>query len=122
MPTEIQFTISSGQVENLVAEIFGDAVLLTWDETQNNSFSTELYEVKKDDEVLALVNSTSFKFKADFSGNKTFTVTAIDLGSNRSKSAQADLIIHLPTPVNISQQVIDNYVMLRWQSAKATLP
>ncbi len=121
-PTPISFTITGGQVENLVAEIVGDEVLLTWNETQNNSFSTELYEVKKDDEVLALVKSTSFKFKADFSGNKTFTVTAIDLGGNRSTSAQAQLIIHQPTPVNISQQVIDNYVMLRWQSAKATLP
>ncbi len=121
-PTEIQFTISSGEVINLNAEIVGDEVLLTWRETQNGSFSTELYEVKKDDEVLALVKSTSFKFKADFSGNKTFTVTAIDLGGNRSASAQAQLIIHQPTQVSISQQVIDNYVMLRWQSAKATLP
>ncbi len=121
-PTEIQFTISSGEVINLNAEIVGDEVLLTWNETQNNSFSTELYEVKKDDEVLALVKSTSFKFKADFSGNKTFKVTAIDLGENRSASAQAQLIIHQPTQVSISQQVIDNYVMLRWQSAKATLP
>ncbi|MEB3501772.1 TipJ family phage tail tip protein [Pasteurella multocida] len=121
-PTPISFTVTSGQVENLVAEIVGDEVLMTWNETQNNSFSTELYEVKKDDEVLALVKSTSFKFKADFSGNKTFTVTAIDLGGNRSTSAQAQLIIHQPTQVNISQQVIDNYVMLRWQSAKATLP
>ncbi|MCL7768636.1 host specificity protein J [Pasteurella multocida] len=121
-PTEIQFTISSGEVINLNAEIVGDEVLLTWNETQNNSFSTELYEVKKDDEVLALVKSTSFKFKSDFSGNKTFKVTAIDLGENRSASAQAQLIIHQPTQVSISQQVIDNYVMLRWQSAKATLP
>lgn len=121
-PTAVTFNISGGQVENLVAEIVGDEVLMTWGETKNNSFSTELYEVKKDDEVLALVKSTSFKFKADFNGNKKFTVTAIDLGGNRSESAQAQLIVHRPTPVSISQQVIDNYVMLRWQSAKATLP
>lgn len=121
-PTAVTFNISGGQVENLVAEIVGDEVLMTWGETKNNSFSTELYEVKKDDDVLALVKSTSFKFKADFNGNKKFTVTAIDLGGNRSESAQAQLIVHRPTPVSISQQVIDNYVMLRWQSAKATLP
>lgn len=112
-PTAVTFNISGGQVENLVAEIVGDEVLMTWGETKNNSFSTELYEVKKDDDVLALVKSTSFKFKADFNGNKKFTVTAIDLGGNRSESAQAQLIVHRPTPVSISQQVIDNYVMLR---------
>lgn len=37
-PTAVMFNISGGQVENLVAEIVGDEVLMTWSETKKQLF------------------------------------------------------------------------------------
>ncbi|OBX11365.1 TipJ family phage tail tip protein [Gallibacterium genomosp. 3] len=121
-PQFIDVTVNAGNVPTLNAEIVGEEVLLTWQEVTNNSFATEMYEVRRDDSVIATVKSTSFKFKADYSGNAQYSVTAIDLGGNRSEAANAELVIYPPNTVQISQQVIDNYVMLKWTNARTSLP
>lgn len=122
IPTALSVQISAGRIPSMTAEVVGEDVLLQWDEVVGSAFAAAYYEVKKGNEILANVKSSAFKFKADFNGAKNFSVTAIDLAGNRSQSAHSELIIHSPLPTQISQQVIDNYVMLRWQSAKTTLP
>ena len=121
-PQFIDVAINSGSVSNLTAEIVGDEVLLTWSEVTHNAFATEMYEVRRNNQVIATVKSTSFKFKADYAGNAQYSVTAIDLGGNRSEAANAELVIYPPNTVQISQQVIDNYVMLKWINARTSLP
>lgn len=46
-PTAVMFNISGGQVENLVAEIVGDEVLMTWSETKTTLFRLSSTRLKK---------------------------------------------------------------------------
>jgi hypothetical protein len=72
--------------------------------------------------TLATIKGTSFTAKANFSGTQTYSVAAVDISGAVGVFGDVSLTMVLPSAPNISQQVIDNNVLLRWSASASTLP
>ena len=66
--------------------------------------------------------STSYIAVANWLGNRTFWVKAVDISGNVSATAYKILTITAPSAVVSTSQVVDNNVLLYWQNAISTLP
>lgn len=72
--------------------------------------------------TLGVSSATRHEYEANWTGSRTFHVVAVDTAGNMSPSASVTLTPSMPSVSNVTAQVIDNYVMLRWASAAGTWP
>jgi predicted phage tail protein len=112
----------------VVAGVFsGPNYNLTWNQVLGN-LATDHYEIRTDlnfGQTAGLITTqkgTSYSAKVNWSGTVVFYVAAVDIGGNYGGAGQATLVVNAPILPVITQQVIDNNVLLRWTAANATLP
>jgi hypothetical protein len=71
---------------------------------------------------LATTKATAYTTKGNWLGTRRFFVAAVDLKGNVGAAGYFDAIVIAPTQPVISQQVIDNNVLLKWNDCTQTLP
>lgn len=111
---------------SLTSTITGENVILTWGAV-TGTLEVAYYEVRRGGAwdggmVVGRVNATVITIKADWPGTQRFLVKAFDINGLSSEAAGIDVVINSPLQPSISQQVIDNNVLLRWNDCTATLP
>lgn len=68
------------------------------------------------------VKGTKFSIEVDWSGERKWFVSAVDLNGNVGADGSTTLTINPPAAVNVVAQTVDNNVLLYWSEALATLP
>lgn len=72
--------------------------------------------------VLGRVKGTTISTKAQWVGAQTWWVAAIDVNGNVGAQGQRTFTISAPSAPGLSQQVVDNNVLLSWSASVGTLP
>lgn len=119
-------SITAPAAPSVSAAFVGQDVVLTWGAVQG-SLVTAQYEIRYGASFAAgtsmgTIKGTTFAAKAQWSGTRTFWVAAVDLAGNTGAAGQATATITAPVAVSMTQEVVDNNVLLRWADATATLP
>lgn len=120
------FTIAVAPAPTVTGSFVGQNLVLNWDEVKG-TFFTEAYEIRYGSTYagsisLGTVKGTTFGTKAIWSGTRRFWVAAIDIAGNKGTPDAYDAVVTPPIAVTVTQEVIDNNVLLRWGDATATLP
>lgn len=120
-------TITAPTVSNLVASFVKADVKLAWTGVQQ-SFSIREYEIRRggttwdDAEAVTTSRTNVYRATADWSGDETWRVAAIDVDGNVGPAQSVVATVALPTIQSVNPQVIDNNVLLRWSPIAGTLP
>ena len=104
----------------------GDSLELSWN-IVSGSLTTQAYEIRYGSSfatgtVVTRVQGTTFSTKANWLGARNWWVAAVDTRGNFGAPGSWEGTIREPLPPAISQQVIDNNVLLRWDDCTQTLP
>lgn len=119
-------TINGAPAPSISTTFAGQNVTLTWGGV-NGSLPTARYEIRRGNTLqastlVAAIQGTAYTTKVDWGGTARFWVAAIDLHDNYGTFGMASAVVAVPSQPTITQQVIDNNVLLRWTDATATLP
>ena len=103
-----------------------DQYRLSWSAVAG-TLDTVSYQIRQGDTfstatVLATVDSTTYSAKVTWVGSQRFWVVGYDTVGNIGTEAFQSIVITAPSAPAISQQVIDNNVLLRWNDVTQTLP
>lgn len=104
-------------------------VELSWNAV-TGSLATQSYEIRFGSTsstwatatLAGRVQGTVFTTQALWSGTRRWYVAAIDANGNYGAAASWDGVITAPSQPVVTQQVIDNNVLLQWTDATQTLP
>ena len=107
----------------------GDSLLLSWNAVAG-SLSTAFYEVRVGTgsstwgsaAPLGTVQGTTYTIKANWVGTRRFFVAAVDIKGGYGVADAYDTVVLAPAKPTITQQVIDNNVLLQWTDSTQTLP
>lgn len=126
--TSLSVSVPGPSAVSITATIEGQNVALSWTES-SGFWAIANYELTMglDFEAATLLTNgkaTSFLKKADWSGVQRFWVVARDAAGNLGTESYLDVSITAPgTVVNLSAEVVDNNVLLKWSAPSAgTLP
>lgn len=122
-------TISGAAVPLTSGSFAGEMFVFEWTKV-TGSLATDSYTIRYGTTSstwttatpLTTTKSTTYNVKANWLGTRRFFVAAVDLKGNIGTVGYFDAIVNAPTQPVISQQVIDNNVLLRWNDCTQTLP
>jgi predicted phage tail protein len=122
-------TITAAPTPTTSGVFSNDSLILTWTAVIG-SLSTSHYEVRfgttsntwATATVLGTLQGTTYTIKGDWVGIRRFFVAAVDLKGNVGAAGTYDAVITAPSQPTLSQQVIDNNVLLQWTDSTQTLP
>jgi predicted phage tail protein len=110
----------------------GEQVRLSWTAVPNNATRLEVayYQIRRCDTgvsfaaatIIAETKSTVYAFKVNWLGTQRFWVAAYDSMGNAGTPTFTEVVISKPAAPTITQQVIDNNVLLRWNDVTQSLP
>lgn len=81
------------------------------------------WEIASTTGKIGTVKGTTFNTTAQWGGTRTWWITAVDQNGNIGTPASADVTITAPaSPASLTQQVVDNNVLLYWSQVQGTLP
>lgn len=127
--TGITITISIAPAPTVSGSFRGPDVELRWTPAAG-TLSTQAYEVRygapgdlwSAATSVGTVQGTVFTTKAVWAGTRRWFVAAFDLVGSYGVAGTWDGLVTVPTAPTITQEVIDNNVLLRWTDSTATLP
>lgn len=119
-------TINTAEAPALGSSFSGQNVVFTWPAIKG-TLDTDFYRLKRGATwaaatTVATIYSTAYTLKADWAGTQKFWLAAVDVNGAEGTPDDLDVILTAPTAPTISQQVIDNNVLLRWNDVTQTLP
>lgn len=127
-PTSQTVTIASPSEIVLTTSILGEHIHLDWT-LSTGDFAIEHYELRQgtdwiNSDLISIVKGTTYAQKVTCTGTHDWFIRAVDVADNESTIATDSLTIVNPGVVtNFSAQVIDNYVLLKFNAPVAgTLP
>ena len=125
-PGSASFTINGPPQPTITSTITGTTLTLTWAAVQG-ILETAGYEIRKGSTFatatsLGSVNSTSYTLTVNWAGAQTFWVVGYDVNNTIGTEASTTVTVTAPTQPTITQQVIDNNVLLQWNDCTQTLP
>jgi len=125
-PASVSVTVTAAAAPTVASAFAGDNVVLTWNSVQG-TLATQSYEIRYGASFaagtsLGTIQGTSFSTKANWSGPRTFWIAAIDLSGNIGAAGSVAPTVNVPGAVTMTQEVIDNNVLLKWGDATQTLP
>lgn len=113
-------------VSGFSAVIGPDGIYLSWN--KNTDLDVRQYEVRlngtswDDAEIVGAPIDNSF-FHAPSSGENKYRIKALDTTGNYSlNDSTSTIYITSPSTPEVSSEVIDNNVLLRWTDARTTMP
>lgn len=122
-------TITAAGATTATGSFSNDSLILRWTAVAG-SLTTAFYEVRygtvsdtwSTATVLGTVQGTTLSIKGAWSGTRRFFIAAVDLKGNYGAAGTFDSVITVPSQPTITQQVIDNNVLLQWTDSTQTLP
>lgn len=122
-------TISAAGAPTTSGVYSNDSLILSWTAV-SGSLSTAFYEIRygttsstwSTATVLGTVLGTTYAIKGAWSGTRRFFVAAVDLKGNYGAAATYDAVVTVPSQPTVTQQVIDNNVLLQWTDSTQTFP
>jgi predicted phage tail protein len=119
-------TVSAPTAPSVSGSFVLDVFKLNWTEP-TSTLPIEEYEIRHGSSwaagtVLGRVKGTTISTKAQWIGSRTWWVAAVDVNGNIGATGSAALVISAPTKPNLTQQVVDNNVLLYWTQPAGTLP
>ena len=128
-PTSASITISAAGAPTTTGVFSGGTFVLSWT-VSAGSLATDFYDVRYGTTTtplasalaLATVKGTTYSTEVNWTGVRRFFVAAVDIKGNIGAFATYDAVVTPPSQVTMTQQVIDNNVLLQWTDATATLP
>lgn len=122
-------TVSVASAPTTSGSFSNDSLILQWTSVAG-SLATDFYEIRygttsatwSTATPLATVQGTTLAVKGAWVGTRRFFVAAVDIKGNIGASATYDSVITAPSQPTITQQVIDNNVLLQWNETTQTLP
>jgi hypothetical protein len=122
-------TIAAAGATTITGVFSNDSLILNWSAV-TGSLSTAYYEIRSGTTastwasatVLGTVQGTSFSTKGAWIGTRRFFIAAVDLKGNVGVAGTYDAVVIAPSQPVITQQVVDNNVLLQWTDATQTLP
>jgi predicted phage tail protein len=119
-------TVSSAPAPAVTGSFKADQVELSWTAV-SGSLTTQFYEIRYGASfgagvVVASVQGTTFSTKAAWTGQRTWFVAAVDTLGGLGAAGSWQGVIQAPSQPSITQQVVDNNVLLRWNDCTRTLP
>lgn len=118
--------LAAAGAPTLATAFVGPNLVLTWAAVAG-SLAVDHYEIRYGSSwasgtLVGSVSATTFSLKAAWSGARTFWIAAVDIAGNYGAAGSATATVNAPGSVSITQQVIDNNVLLQWGDATQTLP
>ena len=122
----IVVTINTSGAPSITAAFAGNDLVLKW-ATIKGTLETAYYKVLRGSTfagatLLGSVQGTSYTLRADWSGSQTFWVAAFDVNDAQGTPGNVAASVTIPSAPTISQQVIDNNVLMTWTDSTQTLP
>ncbi len=119
-------TVNAAGAPVLSSGFAGQNVVFTWPATKG-TLGTDYYLLKRGSTwgaatEVAKIYSTTYTLKADWGATQKFWIAAVDVNGSEGTPDDLDVTVTVPTAPAISQQVIDNNVLLRWNDVTQTLP
>jgi predicted phage tail protein len=122
-------TITAATAPTISGAFSNDSLVLNWTAV-TGSLSTAAYEVRYGTVAstwasatpIGTVQGTTMTIKGAWVGTRRFFIAAIDLNGNYGTAATYDAVITAPSQPTITQQVVDNNVLLQWTDSTQTLP
>lgn len=122
----VAVTINVAAAPALTSSFSGQNVVFTWAAVQG-TLDTDRYLLKRgatwaSAATVATIYSTAYTLKADWGGIQKFWLAAVDVNGAEGSPNSLDVTVSAPTAPTMTQQVIDNNVLLRWNDVTQTLP
>ncbi|NBR22756.1 MAG: host specificity protein J [Micrococcales bacterium] len=119
-------TINPAGAPALSASFAGQNVVFNWAATKG-TLDTDFYLLKRGASwaagtTVATIYSTAYTLKADWGGAATFWLAAVDINGTEGAPVSLAVTVTVPGTPTLTQQVIDNNVLLRWNDVTQTLP
>ena len=119
-------TVTTAAAPSIIATFAGNDLVLTWG-TVKGSLETAYYKVLRGSTfatatLLGSVQGTSYTLRVDWAGTAVFWIAAYDVNDAQGTPGNATASVTIPSAPTISQQVIDNNVLLTWNDSTQTLP
>lgn len=122
----ISLTLSSPPAPVISSQFTGREVVLSWSAVEG-SLDTDYYIIKRGAAfesavTVATAYATAYTLRVDWVGQQTFWIAAVDVAGLVGLAGSEDIIVSAPSAPTVTQQVIDNNVLLRWNDVTSTLP
>ena len=119
-------TVNAAGAPALGSNFSGQNVVFSWAAIKG-TLDTEFYLLKRGATwgaatTVATIKGTAYTLKADWGGTQKFWLAAVDINGTEGAPDDADVIVTVPSAPTITQQAIDNNVLLRWNDVTQTLP
>jgi predicted phage tail protein len=119
-------TVNAAGAPTLSASFAGQNTIFAWNAIKG-TLDTDFYTLKRGASwaaatTIATIYSTAYTLKADWGGSATFWLAAVDINGTEGTPVSLGVTVTVPTAPALSQQVIDNNVLLRWNDVTQTLP
>ncbi len=119
-------TVNAAGAPALASTFSGQNVVFSWAAIKG-TLDTEFYLLKRGATwgaatTVATIKGTAYTLKADWSGTQKFWLAAVDINGTEGTPDDLDVIVTVPSAPTMTQQVIDNNVLLRWNDVTQTLP
>lgn len=119
-------TVGLAPAPSLSTTFSGPNLQLSWQPVKG-TLETAFYEVRRGNTfataaVQGKVNSNVFTTKVNWGDTARFWVVAVDTNGGYGTQASIDAPVPAPSQPVITQQVVDNNVLLRWQDCTTVLP
>lgn len=120
-------TVTAPSTPSMNLAITGGSVALTYSSTPG-SLPIAYYELRHGASwgagtlISTTADATRLDLVVNWTGNRTFWVSAYDTAGNISSAGSVVFSVTAPTVSSITPQVIDNNVLLKWTGVQNTLP
>lgn len=124
--TRVQLTIAVPSAPVVSYELANDQIKINWT-VPGSTLGIESYEVRygstwQTAASLGTVKGTTLSTPAKWLGDRIFWVAGIDPAGNYGTPGQRTITITAPQAPSMSQQVVDNNVLLFWTTPASMLP
>lgn len=104
----------------------GDQAVLSWSPVKG-SIDTAFYQIRRGSAfssapIVGTIQGTAYSLKVDWAQTQRFWVAAVDIAGNVGTGTSLDIVVPPPSQPTITQQVVDNNVLLRWNDCTTVLP
>lgn len=113
-------------VAGLAVSVDGDSALIVWSPPAA-SYAIADYEIRVGADygtsnLLGYSKTTFDRRRITGVGTIRYWVAARDINGNLGTATSVDLVVSAPATPVIASEVVDNFVLLRWQDCRTTLP